>query len=145
MQCLIDIQQTKAAFATDCSDLMKMVSTPTDGAAAVHIEELLKVNEKFPYFSLSHIPRTLNSKAERLADGARIGISDMFYVNSSPPTWVIESWQFSLIILLTKKKKWQYLNGAVVASRSSNTSRLEFGAVPVTLQQWLPLAKSSLF
>lgn len=59
--------KTEVAFATHCSDLVKIVSTPREWPAfGIHLDELMKLKEKFSFFSLCFISRTLNSKVEGL-------------------------------------------------------------------------------
>lgn len=56
MQCLLDMQQKKEAFAIDFFNLLKMVSTSEWLAFKVYIEELLKLKEKFSFFlSISYL------------------------------------------------------------------------------------------
>ncbi|CAA7057954.1 unnamed protein product [Microthlaspi erraticum] len=55
-------------FQTDCAQLVTMVSKPAEWPAfAILLEEVEKCRRMFQAFSLSHIPRTKNTKADKLA------------------------------------------------------------------------------
>ncbi|XP_024006411.1 uncharacterized protein LOC112082928 [Eutrema salsugineum] len=91
MHCMLKNQKTAVAFATDCSELVKMVSTPEEWPAfTLHLEEIGKMHDRFSYFSISQIPRAKNLKADNLARSARVDHEDVIYVNSVPPVWLIE-------------------------------------------------------
>ncbi|CAA7052888.1 unnamed protein product [Microthlaspi erraticum] len=68
------------------ADLVKMVSKPRDWPAfEILLEEVEKCKRKFQAFSLTHIPRTKNTKADKLARSARDQPYDVYYINSVPP------------------------------------------------------------
>ncbi|XP_024006632.1 uncharacterized protein LOC112083131 [Eutrema salsugineum] len=91
MHCMIPNQKKEVAFATDCSEMVKMVSTPDEWPAfALHLEEIGRMKDSFNFFLLTHIPRTKNSKADNLARNARIHPQEIIYVNSVPPVWLTE-------------------------------------------------------
>ncbi|CAA7021908.1 unnamed protein product [Microthlaspi erraticum] len=70
----------------DCAELVKMVAKPEDWPAfEALLEEVEKCKRKFHVFSLTHIPRTKNTKADKLARSARDQPYDVYYVNSIPP------------------------------------------------------------
>ncbi|CAA7014686.1 unnamed protein product [Microthlaspi erraticum] len=78
-------------FETDCSDVVKMVSKPEEWPAfAPILEEFCRCRMEFTSFSIVHIPRTKNTKADKLARSARVLPTDVFYVNSVSPTWIPE-------------------------------------------------------
>ena len=73
-------------FATDCSQLFKMVSTPTEWPAfTTHMEEFMRGMEFFHPFTIQHIPMAQNTIADKLARGARNQLAAMVYVDSIPP------------------------------------------------------------
>ncbi|CAA7041779.1 unnamed protein product [Microthlaspi erraticum] len=73
-------------FNLDCSELVTMVSKPQDWPAfAILLEEVEKCKRSFQAFSLTHIPRTKNTKADKLARSARDQPYDVYYVNTVPP------------------------------------------------------------
>ncbi|XP_024009429.1 uncharacterized protein LOC112084511 [Eutrema salsugineum] len=89
MHCMLENQKMEVAFATDCSELVKMVSTPEEWPAFdLHLEEIRKMKDKFSFFLISHIPRAKNSKADNLARSARVYPQDVIYVNSVLPVWI---------------------------------------------------------
>ncbi|KAG7536580.1 Ribonuclease H domain [Arabidopsis suecica] len=62
MKCMIGADNQDVAFFTDCSDLVKMVSSPTEWPAfSVYLEDLKSDKEEFSNFSLSLIPRSANA------------------------------------------------------------------------------------
>uniref|UniRef100_A0A1J3GT77 RNase H type-1 domain-containing protein n=1 Tax=Noccaea caerulescens TaxID=107243 RepID=A0A1J3GT77_NOCCA len=89
MQCMLRHNKRTMVFETDCSTLVKMVSKP-DGwpAFTILLDEIEKCRKLFISFSIIHIPRTNNTKADKLARSARDLPYDLYYVNSVPPVWV---------------------------------------------------------
>ncbi|KAG7640750.1 Ribonuclease H domain [Arabidopsis suecica] len=68
MKCMIGADNQEVAFFTDCSDLVKMVSSPTEWPAfTVYLEELQSDKDEFTNFSLSLISRSANVKVDNLA------------------------------------------------------------------------------
>lgn len=89
MECMKTLQISEVVFATDCSQLVKMVSTPTEWPVfTTHMEEFLRCKEFFLNFTIQHIPRAQNTLADKLARGARTSPSAMVYVDSVPPRWL---------------------------------------------------------
>jgi len=83
MECMKTLHISEVVFATDCSQLVKMVSTPTEWPAfTTHMEEFLRCKEYFSTFTIQHIPRAQNTMADKLARGARTQPSAMVYVDS---------------------------------------------------------------
>lgn len=86
MHYLIVHQQTAIAFSTDCSELMKIVSTSVEWLAfSIHLEKLAKSKEFFYFFSISLIPRTSNTKVDKLACSVQLLPHNAIYVNIVPP------------------------------------------------------------
>ncbi|CAA7018268.1 unnamed protein product [Microthlaspi erraticum] len=91
MQCMLRHNKLTIVFETDCSDLMKMVSTPEEWPAfAILLEEIDRCKTRFSSFTIVHIPRANNTKADKLARSARALPTDVYYVNSVSPTWISE-------------------------------------------------------
>ncbi|CAA7036110.1 unnamed protein product [Microthlaspi erraticum] len=91
MQCMLRHRKLTIVFETDCSDVVKMVSKPEEWPAfAAILEEFCRCRMEFTSFSIVHIPRIKNTKADKLARSARVLPTDVFYVNSVPPTWISE-------------------------------------------------------
>ncbi|KAG7583871.1 Harbinger transposase-derived nuclease domain [Arabidopsis suecica] len=75
----------EVAFFTDYSDLVKMVSSPTEWPAfSVYLEEFQSDKEEFSSFSLSLISRRANVKADNLARKVRTEPLHITYVNNIP-------------------------------------------------------------
>ena len=86
IECMKILQILEVVFANDCSQLVKMVSTPTEWSAfTIHIEEFLRSKEFFHPFIIQHIPRAQNTMADKLARCARNQPYTMVYVDSIPP------------------------------------------------------------
>ncbi|CAA7032664.1 unnamed protein product [Microthlaspi erraticum] len=65
-------------FETDCSDVVKMMSTPVEWPAfAILLDEVDRCKWRFTSFSIAHIPRTKNTKADKLAWSARAWIPEL--------------------------------------------------------------------
>ncbi|KAG7567857.1 Reverse transcriptase domain [Arabidopsis thaliana x Arabidopsis arenosa] len=75
MKCMIGADNQEVAFFTDCSDLVKMVSSPTEWPAfSVYLEDFQSDKEEFSSFSLSLISRRANKlKSFCHANGLRAG------------------------------------------------------------------------
>ncbi|CAA7045257.1 unnamed protein product [Microthlaspi erraticum] len=85
MQCMLVHNKRQMNFQTDCAQLVKMVSKPTEWPAfAILLEEVAKCRGMFQTFSLSYIPRAKNTKADKLARSARAQPHDVYYINSVP-------------------------------------------------------------
>ncbi|CAA7031758.1 unnamed protein product [Microthlaspi erraticum] len=70
----------------DCAQLVKMVSKPTEWPAfEILLDEMEKCRRMFQTFSLTHIPRTENTKVDKLARSARDQPHNVYYINSVPP------------------------------------------------------------
>ena len=68
MKCMIGADNQEVAFFTDCSDLVKMVSSPTEWPAfSTYLEEFQSDKQEFSSFSLSLISRNANVKVDYLA------------------------------------------------------------------------------
>ncbi|XP_010468420.1 PREDICTED: uncharacterized protein LOC104748482 [Camelina sativa] len=86
MRCMIGHVYRDVAFYTDCSDLVKMVSSPHDWPAFTTYLEDIKIDQaEFSSFSLSFVPRSSNVNADSLARQARLSPQHVFFVNSFPP------------------------------------------------------------
>ena len=90
MECMNTLQFSDVVFATDCSQLVKMVSTPDEWPAFFrHIEEFNRSKIFFSHFRIRHILRAQNTLADKLARGARSSPSALLYVDSIPPVWLV--------------------------------------------------------
>ncbi|XP_010451432.1 PREDICTED: uncharacterized protein LOC104733560 [Camelina sativa] len=61
MRCMIGADNQSVVFLTDCSDLVKMVSSPSEWPAFTpYLEDLQMDKEEFTSFSLVYVPRSQN-------------------------------------------------------------------------------------
>ena len=68
MECMKTLDFSDVVFAIDCSQLVKMVSSPDEWPAfATHMEEFRRSNCFFPSFKIRHIPTATNLVADKLA------------------------------------------------------------------------------
>ncbi|KAG7567099.1 Ribonuclease H-like superfamily [Arabidopsis thaliana x Arabidopsis arenosa] len=89
MKCMIGADNQEVEFLTDCSDLVKMVSSPTEWPAfSVYLEEFQSDKEEFSSFSLSLISRNANVKADHLARKIRTEPLHITFVNNIPQEWL---------------------------------------------------------
>ncbi|KAG7556675.1 Reverse transcriptase domain [Arabidopsis suecica] len=89
MKCMIGADNQEVAFLTDCSDLVKMVSSPTEWPAfSVYLEEFQSDKAEFSTFSLSLISRCANVKADILARKIRTEPLHITYVNNILQEWL---------------------------------------------------------
>ncbi|CAL9215917.1 unnamed protein product [Arabidopsis halleri] len=74
----------------DCSDLVKMVSSPKEWPAfATYLEAIQNDKEEFDLFYLSLVFRNSNVKADNLARTIRTQPHLSTYVNNIPKHWFI--------------------------------------------------------
>ncbi|XP_010468796.1 PREDICTED: uncharacterized protein LOC104748915 [Camelina sativa] len=90
MRCMIGHDFRDVAFYTDCSDLVKMVSSPSDWPAfSAYLDDIKVDRTEFSTFSLSFISRNANVSADSLARQARTSPHHVLYVNNFPPNWLV--------------------------------------------------------
>ncbi|XP_010456752.1 PREDICTED: uncharacterized protein LOC104738246 [Camelina sativa] len=86
MRCMIGHDFRDVAFLTDCSDLVKMVSSPTDWPAfATYLDDIRIDREEFSSFSLIYVSRNANVRADSLARQARVSLHHVLFVYNFPP------------------------------------------------------------
>jgi len=89
MKCIIGADNQEVAFFTDCSDLVKMVSSPTEWPAfSIYLEEFKTDKEEFTRFSLSLISQTAYVNADKLAHKICTEPLHITYVNNFPQNWL---------------------------------------------------------
>ena len=92
MECMRNLRQFTVTFATDCSQLVKMVSEPEEWPAfASYLEDIKILKGSFHSSELIHISRTQNSKADSLARSARRQPSFVVHMDTELPVWFTES------------------------------------------------------
>ena len=92
MECMRNLHQFQVMFATDCSQLVKMVSEPEEWSAfEVYLEDIKFLKESFRNSEIIHVPRTENSRADSLARSARKQTSFVVHMDAELPVWLTES------------------------------------------------------
>ena len=92
MECMKNLIQFQVTFATDCSQLMKMVSEPEEWPAfESHPEDIKLLRRSFLNSDIVYEPRTENLRADSLAHSARKQPSFVVHMNAELPIWFIES------------------------------------------------------
>ena len=92
MESMRSLRQYHVTFATDCIQLVKMVSSPEDWPAFLnYLDDIKILQESFTHSDIIHITRTLNTKADSLAQNARKQTSFVVYMDAELPVWFAES------------------------------------------------------
>ncbi|XP_056843165.1 uncharacterized protein LOC130495707 [Raphanus sativus] len=92
LECMRNLRQRQVTFATDCSQLVKMVLEPEEWPAfAPYLQEIKKLQESFHNSQIIHVPRTENSRADCLARGVRQQSSFVVHMDAELPNWITES------------------------------------------------------
>ena len=92
MESMRNLRQFHVTFATDCSQLVKMVSEPEElPAFATYLEDIKHLNTSFNHSEIIHVPRTQNTRADSLARSARKQPSFVVHMDSDYPVWFAES------------------------------------------------------
>ncbi|XP_033128225.1 uncharacterized protein LOC117125827 [Brassica rapa] len=92
MECMRNLRQFQVTFATDCSQLVKMVSEPEEWPAfASYLEDIKVLKESFLQSEIVHVSRTQNSRADSLARSARRQPSFVVHMDQYTPIWFTES------------------------------------------------------
>lgn len=67
MECMLNLKQFTVTFATDCLQLIKIVSEPKEWSIfASYLEDIKILKRSFNSLTIIHIPRTQNSKTDSL-------------------------------------------------------------------------------
>ncbi|XP_056864041.1 uncharacterized protein LOC130511184 [Raphanus sativus] len=92
MECMRNLRQFRVTFATDCLQLVKMVSEPDDWPAFANmLEDIKTLKESFHSLEIIHVPRTQNLKADGLARSARKQTTFVVHMDAELPFWFTES------------------------------------------------------
>lgn len=76
-------------FETDCLQLFKLIQNLDEWPSMVNeVEEIILNSKLFDVFSISHIPRGMNQRADCLAKAARARGDTFMYVCSETPGWL---------------------------------------------------------
>ncbi|WZZ40520.1 hypothetical protein YC2023_036779 [Brassica napus] len=92
MECMKNLRQFQVTFATDCSQLVKMVSEPEEWPAfETYLEDIKLLRRSFFNSDIIHVPRTGNQRADSLARSARKQLSFVVHMDVELPIWFTES------------------------------------------------------
>ncbi|XP_010467994.1 PREDICTED: uncharacterized protein LOC104747994 [Camelina sativa] len=90
MCCMIGADNESVIFLTDCSDLVKIVSSPAEWPAFTpYLKDIQADIEEFATFSLVYVPRSQNGKTDNLARRVRSIPHLVTFVNNFPPHWFV--------------------------------------------------------
>lgn len=82
MKCMTAFQFFDVVSTTDCSYLVKMVSSPEECPAFfTHMKKFRCSETLFPNFRIIHIPKTQNTIIDKFARSAKSFLSAIFYVD----------------------------------------------------------------
>ena len=92
MESMWNLRQYHVTFATDCIQLVKIVSSPEDWPAfANYLDDIKILQESFTHSEIIHITPTLNTKADSMARSARKQTSFVVHMDAELPVWFAES------------------------------------------------------
>ncbi|XP_056864324.1 uncharacterized protein LOC130511381 [Raphanus sativus] len=92
MECMRNLLQFQVTFATDCSQLVKMVLEPDEWPAfASYLEDIKNLQQSFVSSKIIHVPRTQNLRADSLARSVRKQTSFVVHMDTELPVWFTES------------------------------------------------------
>ena len=87
-----NLRQFQVTFATDYSQLVKMVSEPEECPVfANYLEDVKNLKESFTRSDIIYVPRTQNTKADRIARSVRKQPSFVVHMDTDHPVWFTES------------------------------------------------------
>ncbi len=92
MECMKNLRQFQVTFATDCSQLVKMVSEPEEWPAfESYLEDIKLLKRSFLNSDIVHVSRMANLRADSLARSARKQLSFVVHMDAELPYWFAES------------------------------------------------------
>ena len=92
MECMRNLHQFQVTFATDCSQLVKMVSEPEEWPAfESYLHDIKLLKTCFTSSTIIHVPRTENQKVDSLARCARKQSSFVVHMDAELPVRFAES------------------------------------------------------
>ena len=87
-----NLRQFRVTFATDCSQLVKMVSEPEEWPAfECYLEDIKFLRRSFTNSDIVHVPRAENIRADRLARSVRKQPSFVIHMDAELSLWFTES------------------------------------------------------
>ena len=104
MECMKNLRQFQVMFATDCSQLVKMVSEPEEWPTfEIYLEDIKFLRRSFLNSDIKllrrsflnsdivHVPRTENLRVGSLARSARKQPSFVVHMDAELPIWFTKS------------------------------------------------------
>ena len=92
MECIRNLRQFQVTFATDCFQLVKMVSEPEEWPAfEMYLVDIKILKASFLNSEIINVPRTENSRADNLARNVRKQLSSIVHMDAELPVWFAES------------------------------------------------------
>ena len=92
IECMRNLRQFQVMFATDCSQLVKIVSEPEEWPAfASYLEDIKSLKESFIRSEIIHVPITQNTKADNLACSVRRQTSFVVHMDQHLLVWFTQS------------------------------------------------------
>ena len=92
MECMKNLRQFQVTFATDCSQLVKMVSEPEEWPVFEgYLEDIKLIRRSFLNSEIIHVSRMANLKADSLARSARKQPSFVIHMDAELPLWFTET------------------------------------------------------
>ena len=92
MECMGNLHQFQVTFATDCSQLVKMVSEPEEWPAfESYLEDIKTLTISFLSSEIIHVSRTENLQADSLARSARKQSFFVVHMDAELSVWFAES------------------------------------------------------
>src|SRR5690606_15144482 len=92
IECMRNLRQFQVTFATNCSQLVKMVLEPEEWLVfANYLEDIKMLKDSFTNSEIIYVPRAHNSKVDSLARSARNQSSFVVHMDAELPVWFTES------------------------------------------------------
>ena len=110
IECMKNLRQFQVTFATDCSQLVKMVSEPEEWPAfESYLKDIKFLQGSFLNSDVVHVPRTENQRADNLARSGRKQPSFVAYMDAELPFWFTESIWVCKCLVVKKKKQIKFI------------------------------------
>ena len=92
MECMKNLRQFQVTFATDCSQLVKIVSEPEKWLAfANYLEDFKIPRESFLRSEIIYVSRTQSLKADNLTYTVKKQLFFVVHMNADQPVWFTKS------------------------------------------------------
>ena len=106
MECMRNLRQFHVTFATDCSQLVKMVSEPEEWPEfESYLKDIKMLKSSFLSSEIIHVPRTENIKADNLAWNARKLTIVFRRLHGCKATSLVRRVNMNLLLLMSKKER----------------------------------------